>query len=128
MPRPTGSGSAARRASSRRLGERLRDPAGDGASPLDFAELLVNDLEPAALSLRPEIADALDALREAGASAALVTGSGPTAFGLFADIAAGRRGGRGASAALRGRDRRRPRRAIDEAPAISLATTGCACR
>ena len=42
----------------------------------------------AALSLRPEIAEALVALEEAGASVALVTGSGPTAFGLFEDIAA----------------------------------------
>jgi 4-diphosphocytidyl-2-C-methyl-D-erythritol kinase len=67
--------------------ERLLELAGDGASPLDYADRLVNDLEPAALSLRPSISDALDALREAGARAALVTGSGPTAFGLFADIA-----------------------------------------
>ena len=46
---------------------------------------VVNDLEPASTSLRPEIAGALDALREAGAERALVTGSGPTAFGLFRD-------------------------------------------
>ena len=39
--------------------------------------------QPAALSLRPEIEGALAALREAGAAQALVTGSGPTAFGLF---------------------------------------------
>ena len=44
-----------------------------------YAELLSNDLEPAALSLRPEIADALQALRAAGAAPAMVTGSGPTA-------------------------------------------------
>ncbi len=44
---------------------------------------LVNDLEPAALSLRPEIARALDAVREAGAEHAMVSGSGPTVFGLF---------------------------------------------
>jgi 4-diphosphocytidyl-2-C-methyl-D-erythritol kinase len=69
-------------------GERLREAAGSGASPLDYAELLFNDLERAALSLRPAIAEALEALREVGAARALVTGSGPTAFGLFADIAA----------------------------------------
>jgi 4-diphosphocytidyl-2-C-methyl-D-erythritol kinase len=69
-------------------GERLREAAGSGASPLDYAELLVNDLERAALSLRPAIAEALEALREVGAARAMVTGSGPTAFGLFADIAA----------------------------------------
>ena len=66
----------------------LRLAAGSGASPLDYRELLVNDLEHAALSLRPRIGEALDALREAGADVALVTGSGPTAFGLFADLAA----------------------------------------
>ena len=58
------------------------------ASPLDYADLLVNDLEHAALSLRPAIREAIEALRDAGAEAALVTGSGPTAFGLFADLAA----------------------------------------
>ena len=44
----------------------------------------VNDLEPAAISLRPEIADALDAVRGAGAVHTMVSGSGPTVFGLFA--------------------------------------------
>jgi 4-diphosphocytidyl-2-C-methyl-D-erythritol kinase len=44
---------------------------------------LVNDLEPAALSLRPEITRALDAARAAGADHAMVSGSGPTVFGLF---------------------------------------------
>ena len=43
----------------------------------------VNDLEPAALSLRPEIGRALDAVRKAGAMGAMVSGSGPTVFGLF---------------------------------------------
>jgi 4-diphosphocytidyl-2-C-methyl-D-erythritol kinase len=66
--------------------DRLMELAGSGASPLDYADLLVNDLEEAALSLRPSTGDALDALREAGARTALVTGSGPTALGLFADI------------------------------------------
>jgi 4-diphosphocytidyl-2-C-methyl-D-erythritol kinase len=45
--------------------------------------LLVNDLERAALSLCPQIADALSAVREAGADRAMVSGSGPTVFGLF---------------------------------------------
>jgi 4-diphosphocytidyl-2-C-methyl-D-erythritol kinase len=66
---------------------RLRAAAASGASPLEYAELLVNDLERAALSLRPEISEALDALEEVGAVRALLTGSGPTAFGLFEDIA-----------------------------------------
>jgi 4-diphosphocytidyl-2-C-methyl-D-erythritol kinase len=72
------------------LAERLRAAAGAAASPLAFSELLVNDLEPAARSLRPDIGDALDALRAAGAPLALLTGSGPTAFGLFESLAAAR--------------------------------------
>jgi 4-diphosphocytidyl-2-C-methyl-D-erythritol kinase len=47
----------------------------------------VNDLEPAALSLLPEIHIALDALRAAGARVAMVSGSGPTTYGVFADPA-----------------------------------------
>jgi 4-diphosphocytidyl-2-C-methyl-D-erythritol kinase len=66
----------------------LRERVADGVSPLQYAELLVNDLEQAAISLRPEIAEALAALEEVGARRALVTGSGPTAFGLFEDIVA----------------------------------------
>ncbi len=72
------------------LAERLRGAAGAGASPLAYPELLVNDLEPAARSLRPRIGEALEALRAAGAPRALLTGSGPTAFGLFESIAAAR--------------------------------------
>jgi 4-diphosphocytidyl-2-C-methyl-D-erythritol kinase len=72
------------------LAARLLTAAGAGASPLDYAELLGNDLEPAARAIRPEIGDALDALRAAGAPIALITGSGPTAFGLFEDLDAAR--------------------------------------
>jgi 4-diphosphocytidyl-2-C-methyl-D-erythritol kinase len=72
------------------LARRLRTTAGAGASPLAYPELLVNDLEPAARSLRPEIGAALDALRDAGTPHALLTGSGPTAYGLFEDLAAAR--------------------------------------
>jgi 4-diphosphocytidyl-2-C-methyl-D-erythritol kinase len=68
------------------LGERLREATAGGASPLDYAALLINDLEPAALSLRPEIEAQLESLRGAGAGRALISGSGPTAFGLFADL------------------------------------------
>jgi 4-diphosphocytidyl-2-C-methyl-D-erythritol kinase len=68
------------------IAARLRRVAGAGASPLDYAGELVNDLEPAARSLRPEIGEAMDALRGAGAQTALLTGSGPTVFGLFADL------------------------------------------
>jgi 4-diphosphocytidyl-2-C-methyl-D-erythritol kinase len=43
----------------------------------------INDLEPAAISLCPSITDALEAVRATGADQALVSGSGPTVFGLF---------------------------------------------
>jgi len=66
----------------------LRRAASGGASPLTYRELLVNDLARAAVSLQPRIGEAVEALRGAGAEVALVTGSGPTAFGLFTDIAA----------------------------------------
>jgi 4-diphosphocytidyl-2-C-methyl-D-erythritol kinase len=72
------------------LAARLRAAAGAGASPLAYPELLVNDLEAPARSLRPAIGDALDELREAGAVVVLLSGSGPTAVGLFADLAAAR--------------------------------------
>ena len=81
-----------------------RRPSG-GASPLEYTELLVNDLEEAAVSLRPQIADALDVLREAGAEVAFVTGSGPTAVGLFGDIVAADRAIRGAGPGVGGCDR-----------------------
>jgi len=70
------------------IASELRTAAGRRASPLEYAELLVNDLAAAALSVRPEIAGALSALKEVGAEAALIAGSGPTACGLFKDIAA----------------------------------------
>jgi 4-diphosphocytidyl-2-C-methyl-D-erythritol kinase len=69
-----------------RLAVGLREAAGAGASPLSYADLLANDLEPAARSLRPDVGGALDALRGAGAPLALLTGSGPTAFGLFSTL------------------------------------------
>ncbi len=72
------------------LAARLRAAAGAGASPLAYPELLLNDLAAPARSLRPAIGDALDELREAGAPVALLSGSGPTAVGLFADLAAAR--------------------------------------
>ncbi|HKG36236.1 MAG TPA: hypothetical protein VKA89_07360 [Solirubrobacterales bacterium] len=68
----------------------LAEAAGDGSSPLTYTSLLANDLEPAALALRPGIGEGLDALRAAGAAAALITGSGPTAFGLFEDLGSAR--------------------------------------
>jgi len=70
------------------IAARLRDAASPGRSPLDYPELLVNDLEPAARSLDPRIDGALAALSEAGAEHVLVAGSGPTAIGLCRDLVA----------------------------------------
>jgi 4-diphosphocytidyl-2-C-methyl-D-erythritol kinase len=53
-----------------------------------LAAAIGNDLQAAALSLRPDLADRLEALERCGALAAQLTGSGPTAFGLFRDAAA----------------------------------------
>jgi 4-diphosphocytidyl-2-C-methyl-D-erythritol kinase len=58
--------------------------AGD---PREVAGLLWNDLEGAALLLRPEIERARSRLLEAGALGAAVSGSGPTIFGVAADEA-----------------------------------------
>jgi 4-diphosphocytidyl-2-C-methyl-D-erythritol kinase len=73
------------------LAEQLRVAAQLGA-PLPAArELLHNDLQQAAVSLRPQIARVLATVEEAGAEA-LVSGSGPTVLALFAHAnAAGRR-------------------------------------
>ena len=61
--------------------ERVRELA---ARPLhELAAVLENDLEGAAVSLRPELGDRMDRLRQAGALTARVTGSGPTVFGVF---------------------------------------------
>jgi 4-diphosphocytidyl-2-C-methyl-D-erythritol kinase len=84
-------GSARAAAELEQIEAKLREATAAGASPLDYAELLVNDLQPAALSLRPQIGEALEALRGAGAKVAMVTGSGPTAFGLFEDAAVAER-------------------------------------
>ncbi|WP_030650495.1 MULTISPECIES: 4-(cytidine 5'-diphospho)-2-C-methyl-D-erythritol kinase [Streptomyces] len=50
-----------------------------------LAAAVSNDLQPAALSLFPELADTLEAGRGAGALAALVSGSGPTTAFLTGD-------------------------------------------
>ena len=70
-----------------RLRAELGEAAGSGASPLEYAELLVNDLEPAAVALRPEIEEALGVLRSAGAPVVMMSGSGPTACGIFGSLA-----------------------------------------
>jgi 4-diphosphocytidyl-2-C-methyl-D-erythritol kinase len=95
IPQPEGLATAAVYAEADRLGSprggneleairrQLRDAVDTAGSPLDYREHLVNDLQPAAISLRPEIEEAMRALEEAGAAHAMVTGSGPTAFGLY---------------------------------------------
>lgn len=55
--------------------------------PDALAATLSNDLQPAALSLFPELADTLAAGRMAGALATLVSGSGPTTAHLARDAA-----------------------------------------
>jgi 4-diphosphocytidyl-2-C-methyl-D-erythritol kinase len=65
---------------------RLRDAVDEAGSPLDYRENLVNDLQPASISLCPEIEEALNGLEDAGAAHAMVTGSGPTAFGLYPTV------------------------------------------
>lgn len=59
--------------------------ATNGVSPLAYPALLVNDLEPAALSLKPEIGLARERMLAAGAGFAGMTGTGPTVFGIFPD-------------------------------------------
>ncbi|MPV36557.1 4-(cytidine 5'-diphospho)-2-C-methyl-D-erythritol kinase [Georgenia subflava] len=56
-----------------------------GGDPLILARALGNDLEEAAIELRPQLADVLAAAERAGALAALVSGSGPTVAALALD-------------------------------------------
>jgi len=72
----------------RRL-SRLLDALASG-DPDAVAAALSNDLEPAAVSLRPEVRLALEALRSAGCLAAVVSGSGPAVFGLARRLTEGR--------------------------------------
>ena len=70
--------------------DRLRAPRSTAElAALDpLAMTSVNDLQDAAISLEPTIAPALAAVRDAGASHAMVCGSGPTVVGLFATASA----------------------------------------
>jgi len=61
----------------------------------ELADAMENDLEAAALSLRPELEAARARLLESGALGSRVSGSGPTVFGVFEDES-------GASAAAAG--------------------------
>jgi len=66
---------------------RLWAVASGGVTPLAYPGLLVNDLEPAALSLKPEIGLRKQRLEEAGAGFTGMTGTGPTVFGIFPERA-----------------------------------------
>jgi 4-diphosphocytidyl-2-C-methyl-D-erythritol kinase len=68
--------------------------------PHELSRSLQNDLQPAALSLRPDLQERLDALVAAGALGVAVSGSGPTCFGLFADREAADRAAEGLPGAL----------------------------
>jgi 4-diphosphocytidyl-2-C-methyl-D-erythritol kinase len=70
------------------------------ADPARLASALENDLQPAALSLRPDLAGTLERLRGAGALGAAVSGSGPTCFGLFTGRTAAERAARAFDGAL----------------------------
>jgi len=79
----------------REVGEppRLDDPepllsALAGGDPRELAPLLGNDLQPAALSLRPDLRRTLRAGADAGALAGVVSGSGPTCAFLCDSAAA----------------------------------------
>jgi 4-diphosphocytidyl-2-C-methyl-D-erythritol kinase len=72
------------------LGEHLRAPdrlfaALSAGDPDALAVELHNDLEPAALDLRPDLLQTRADLEQAGAYAALLSGSGPTWLGLAGD-------------------------------------------
>jgi 4-diphosphocytidyl-2-C-methyl-D-erythritol kinase len=58
-----------------------------GEAPATIGARLENDLQAATLRLRPELQGVIDQLHGAGALGAQVSGSGPTVFGLFPDLA-----------------------------------------
>ena len=75
---PAGSGAAAELSTALMAALRSGDPA-------EVGPLLVNDLQPAAISLLPRLRQALAAGREHGALGAIVSGSGPTCAYLARD-------------------------------------------
>ncbi|MGW2084111.1 4-(cytidine 5'-diphospho)-2-C-methyl-D-erythritol kinase [Streptomyces sp. NPDC001880] len=82
-----------------------------------LAGALTNDLQPAALSLRPSLADTLAAGTAAGALAALVSGSGPTTAFLVADAESARKV---AEALLTSGTCRNARTALSPAPGATI--------
>jgi len=98
-----------RKAKERKVGTAsVPDPALDNVliaalrsgDPAKLGPLLANDLQPAAISLRPGLRRTLAAGRELGALGAMVSGSGPTC----AFLAKNRRHARDLAAALAGAD------------------------
>jgi 4-diphosphocytidyl-2-C-methyl-D-erythritol kinase len=84
---PAGEGSPARAAEEAhqaRLSTELMAALRSG-DPAAVGPLLFNDLQPAAVSLRPDLRRALNAGREHGALGGIVSGSGPTCAFLAAD-------------------------------------------
>jgi 4-diphosphocytidyl-2-C-methyl-D-erythritol kinase len=87
-------GAAYRELDRLRAADEAPEPVGNADDVLDalragdtpaLAAALANDLEAAVLSLRPELADVLHAGTDAGALAAIISGSGPTCAFLCAD-------------------------------------------
>jgi len=68
--------------------QRLVTAASAARSPADIAPLIVNDLEPHVVQRRPEIGAVKQALLDAGALGAAMTGSGAAVFGQFATVEA----------------------------------------
>jgi 4-diphosphocytidyl-2-C-methyl-D-erythritol kinase len=75
-----------------------RDAAGLAAALADVRAALpdlpdalcVNELQPAACSLRPDLEATLERVRAAGADVVMLSGSGPTVLGLYRDAHAAR--------------------------------------
>lgn len=63
-----------------RLCTKIRRPS---VEQIDLKTILVNDLERVSLKARPELEDIKAHLLACGAQAALMSGSGPTVFGVF---------------------------------------------
>jgi len=80
---------SSRRASVAPLADSLRRIVGGATASWDqIVPLMENDFEAAVGPAHPELAKVAQALREAGAEAAMLSGSGATVFGVFRDEAA----------------------------------------
>lgn len=82
------------------VSQRVVEYIRSGSPVSGLHSLVSNDLEPVAMEQHPEIAQMGDALRESGARAALMCGSGSAAFGLFDDESQARRAASDLSAEL----------------------------